>query len=96
MHTVKYTPSYYILCYLRDDLYIMGIAKKKVVATRKKTTKKKTIKRVVSKMPIYQFQIGQRKINIKAKTQKEAEKKAVAWKNKNAKNSILAYNFRVD
>jgi hypothetical protein len=50
-----------------------------------------------SKMPIYQFQtINGRKFNISAKNQKEAEKKAITWKNKHAKNCSISYNFRVD
>jgi hypothetical protein len=47
-------------------------------------------------MKTYQFQtINGRKFNITAKNQKEAEKKALIWKDKNAKSCSITYNFRI-
>ncbi len=48
------------------------------------------------KLPIYQFSAGRRIFHIPAETQKIAEKKADAWHKKNAPNTVLAYDFRVD
>lgn len=46
---------------------------------------------------IYQFQtINGRKFNIYAANQAEAEDKAIDWKNRNAPNCCISYNFRVN
>ncbi len=59
------------------------------MAKKKKVAKKK-------KMPKYQFGVGRRTIHIEATNLKSAEKKAEKWRNKNAPNSVLAYDYRVD
>jgi len=48
------------------------------------------------KMPKFQFGVGRRTIHIEAKDLKSAKKKAEAWRDKNAKNSVLAYDYKVD
>ena len=44
---------------------------------------------------LFQFQIGKRVINIGAKSLYHAERLAESWRDRNAKNSILSYNFIV-
>jgi hypothetical protein len=58
--------------------------------------KGKVSKSKKKKSPKYQFAMGNRVIHIEAKNQKLAEKKASRWHKKNAPNTILAYDYRVD
>ena len=44
---------------------------------------------------LFQFQVGKRVINIGAKSLYHAERLAEAWRDRNAKNSVLSYNFIV-
>lgn len=44
---------------------------------------------------LFQFQVGKRVINIGAKSLYHAERLAESWRDRNAKNSILSYNFIV-
>lgn len=53
-------------------------------------------KKSKSKGTKYQFGVGRRTIHIVAKNKKEAEIKAAKWRDKYAKNSVLAYDYIVD
>ena len=44
----------------------------------------------------YQFSAGRRKFHITAKNQNEAENKAEQWHEKNARHTILTYDYRID
>lgn len=44
---------------------------------------------------LFQFQVGKRVINIGAKSLYHAERLAESWRDRNAKNSVLSYNFIV-
>ena len=44
---------------------------------------------------LFQFQVGRRVINIGAKNLYHAERLAELWRDRNAKNSVLSYNFIV-
>jgi hypothetical protein len=63
------------------------------IATKEQRTQLMAKKK---KMPKYQFGVGRRTIHIEARDLKSAQKKAEQWRDKNAKNSVLAYDFRVD
>jgi hypothetical protein len=47
-------------------------------------------------IPKYQFGVGRRTIHIKAINLKSAKVKATKWRDNHAKNSVLAYDYRVD
>ena len=72
--------------------FLQEVKKKPIKKTivKKNTTKKSTLQ-----IHEYQTERG-RKFRITAKNQKFADRKAVEWRDKNAKNSVIHYNFRID